>query len=652
MKRKPACDGCYKRKCDSPDPGVVPCNWCLHHDLSCTLQRVRGRKATSARDKRCIGGSRPLRPATTTQPLKTVSSSSSIRATSEAPHHTTPATPLGSPSCSGGVNDPPSFLDKTRAEYYVPIYLDGVHIGKATPGNRAIDLSEDGRKWIQSHTGESVSSILFETTDEVPRSSLPHEDADSMSKNLEKPLPPRDMVEGILGVFASSAGPLIFPMIDPILFKETLDLAYQVPGMTPEHVRWGAQACVWAFVAIIYLFRGRLGIQPPVDGDMCADTAQSLLVATSKDVNLATLQTSLLLHLYRISCSRLKDVLILGSISCRSVYALGAHKYYRIGPDTPGMAIQERYHRQLRILFWVSFIFDKDTAIRTGNPPQLTNDDCDLTMPDNYESVYSVLPDLEVDLRSQPWNKGRLVPHYTSDPQLSCLKYRVYNSLYAPDRSTKSDTQLLHDMRVLDDEIETWRMSLPERFRPALFISENRNQHITGEMKLLGNMRHVHLQLEYHHLMALIHRASERYPKNASLGSPSSESSQSHTAVKTSRDISVGASRSTLFYLKAAVKSLAEESFWALMIYPSSAVMTIFFNILRHPLDPQTKLDLEMLKAATLSFTQFHSRSLMRRGNKNELVLHGAAAEMLRLAECAVAKAERENGNHGSDIWP
>ncbi|KAK7210211.1 hypothetical protein V2G26_017389 [Clonostachys chloroleuca] len=460
------------------------------------------------------------------------------------------------------------------------------------------------------------------------------------------------MVEGILGVFASSAGPLIFPMIDPILFKETLDLAYQVPGTTSEHVRWGAQACVWAFVALLYLFRGRLGIQPPVDGDMCADTAQSLLLATCKDVTLATLQTSLLLHLYRISSSRLKDVLILGSIACRSVYALGAQNYYKIGPDTPGMATQERYHRQLRILFWASFIFDKDTSIRTGNPPQLTNDDCDLTMPDNYESVYSVLPDLEVDLRSQPWHKGRLVPHYTSDPQLSCLKYRVYKSLYSPDRSTKSDTQLLHDMRVLDDEIETWRMSLPERFRPALFISENRNQHITGEMKLLGNMRHVHLQLEYHHLMSLIHRASERYPKNASLGSASSESSQSHTAVKTSRDISVGASRSTLFYLKAAVKSLAEESFWQLMIYPSSAVMTIFFNILRHPLDPQTRLDLEMLKAATHSFTQFHSRSLMRRGNKNELVMHGTAAEMIRLAECAVAKAERENGNRSSEFWP
>jgi hypothetical protein len=141
-----------------------------------------------------------------------------------------------------------------------------------------------------------VSSILFETTDEIPRSSLFHGDADNI--NLEKPLPPRDMVEGILGVFASSAGPLIFPMIDPILFKETLDLAYQVPGTTSEHVRWGAQACVWAFVALLYLFRSRLKIQPPVDGDMCADTAQSLLIATCKDVTLATLQTSLLL----VSC--------------------------------------------------------------------------------------------------------------------------------------------------------------------------------------------------------------------------------------------------------------------------------------------------------------------------------------------------------------
>ncbi|VUC24464.1 unnamed protein product [Clonostachys rosea] len=604
------------------------------------------------REDRCNGIARPLRPATTTQSPQIVSPSSSIRATSEAPRHTAPATPLGTPNCSSEVTEPPSSSDSTRAEYFLPIHFDGVYIGKATPGNRAIDLSEDGRKWVQSRTGESVSSILFETTDEIPRPSSLHDLAGGTSTNLEKPLPPRDMVEGILGVFASSAGPLIFPMIDPILFKETLDLAYQVPGMAPESERLGAQACVLAFVALLYLFRGRLGIQPPVDGDTCADTAQSLLIATCKDVTLATLQTSLLLHLYRISSTRLKDVLILGSIASRSVYALGAHKYYKIDPDTPGIAYQDRYHRQLRILFWVAFIFDKDTSIRTGNPPQLTNDDCDLTIPDNYGSVYSVLPDLEVDLRSQPWNKGRLVPHYTSDPQLSCLKYRVYKSLYSPDRSNKSDSQLLHDMRVLDDEIEMWRMALPERFRPALLISENRNQHITGEMKLLGNMRHVHLQLEYHHLMSLIHRASERYPKNAYLGPSSPESSQSYAAVKTSRDISVGASRSTLFYLRAAVKSLAEESFWALMMYPSSAVMTIFFNILRHPLDPQTKLDLEMLKEATHSFTQVHSRSLMRRGNKNELVMHGAAAEMIRLAGCAVAKAERENANQDLDLWP
>ncbi|KAK7210212.1 hypothetical protein V2G26_017390 [Clonostachys chloroleuca] len=126
MKRKPACDGCYRRKiqCDSPDPGVVSCNWCLHHDLSCTLQRVRGRKATSAsfsRDKRYIGAARALRPATITQPPKTVSSSSSTRATIEAPNDISPATPLGSPSCSGGVNDPLRFSDKTRAEYYADI---------------------------------------------------------------------------------------------------------------------------------------------------------------------------------------------------------------------------------------------------------------------------------------------------------------------------------------------------------------------------------------------------------------------------------------------------------------------------------------------------------------------------------------------------
>ncbi|KAJ4132864.1 hypothetical protein NW754_16769 [Fusarium falciforme] len=42
MVQKRACDACHKRKiqCDSTS-SKTPCNWCEHHGLACTFNRVR-----------------------------------------------------------------------------------------------------------------------------------------------------------------------------------------------------------------------------------------------------------------------------------------------------------------------------------------------------------------------------------------------------------------------------------------------------------------------------------------------------------------------------------------------------------------------------------------------------------------------------------
>ena len=73
-----------------------------------------------------------------------------------------------------------------------------------------------------------------------------------------------------------------------------------------------------------------------------------------------------------------------------------------------------------------------------------------------------------------------------------------------------NDDQLLLHIRKLDDEIERWRLSIPNGFRPALFVSQNAFSN-SPEEGIPHIIRRISLQLEYHHLMTVVHTTVRRY---------------------------------------------------------------------------------------------------------------------------------------------
>jgi hypothetical protein len=111
----------------------------------------------------------------------------------------------------------------------------------------------------------------------------------------------------------------------------------------------------------------------------------------------------------------------------------------------------------------------------------------------------------------------------------------------------------------LDDELETWRLTIPPDFRPALSITE-KHQITLQNMQLPRSMRHIGLHLEYHHLMTTIHRASERC--HTMHAENSTKEGDWNIGVRSSIALSLEASRSTIIYLRAAVTGLAGEAFW------------------------------------------------------------------------------------------
>ena len=82
-----------------------------------------------------------------------------------------------------------------------------------------------------------------------------------------------------------------------------------------------------------------------------------------------------------------------------------------------------------------------------------------------------------------------------------------------------------------------------------------------------------------------------------------------------------------------------------MLLYPLSALLTIFYNILLNPLDPQAAQDLELLNRAPdlirgMPVRQPNINALFHINLVDEFI-----TELIRLGKCAIGKAKQENFN-------
>lgn len=90
------------------------------------------------------------------------------------------------------------------------------------------------------------------------------------------------------------------------------------------------------------------------------------------------------------------------------------------------------------------------------------------------------------------------------------------------------------------------------------------------------------------------------------------------------------------------------------MFYPMSALMTLFFNILLHPLDPQSKADVELLDSASNLIRDMTIRRLTHYEVVHIKLMNDFVMELIRLGKCAIEKAtrEREQRRNGLEYRP
>lgn len=178
------------------------------------------------------------------------------------------------------------------------IRFSGRHLGQNWYYKGTPLLSEAGQNWISSRTGQDVNLgkfHLFGSQEGLFASTFSAFQLHISSQELWE-LPDKSVTQKILSGFFSSPSRLAFPILDKILFEDTLETAYEpFNGMpsSPAHV--SAIACVNAALSIMCQLKRSREVSSSIKSDACATKAQCMLGHITGDATLVNLQTVLML---------------------------------------------------------------------------------------------------------------------------------------------------------------------------------------------------------------------------------------------------------------------------------------------------------------------------------------------------------------------
>ncbi|RAK97311.1 fungal specific transcription factor domain-containing protein, partial [Aspergillus ibericus CBS 121593] len=441
--------------------------------------------------------------------------------------------------------------------------------------------------WIQSHCQPSkilndlCSSGLPWTNrrDSSVLASQPH--TATVIETIEVSLPDRFITEACVALYKCGRTGLLYPLVDADALTSTIKTAYSSTDTQKPHVIT-ARAFVFSFVAFCSSAGHSDEVTFPVDGEKYASTARQLLHAVkSGPPSLEALQTAVFLAFYHCFEGCLWAV--------RGALRVASHLVTVLAPDMGFFQAPSSDRNPIfRNLFWVSFLLDKELFLRIGEPPLLPAESCVPPNPGGcpFRSLARLLP---------------CYPGiYTGTFQLSILMSKIYTELYTPEALRKSDIEILRTIRALDGELEEWRLSMPNDIRPTIHAT-SRPTHSQTDVDVLV------LHLKFHNCLGCIHQAVSRCQTWSEEVGPVKE------ALRSSLNLSIQASASSLELLRTNPLTLNRECFWwvfslvptllvysscprLLCFYPLSALLNLFCKIVADTFDYESRAYLGIIK--------------------------------------------------------
>ena len=151
-------------------------------------------------------------------------------------------------------------------------------------------LHQEGRKWVESRTGQSFPPGKLSHTlapwemEHVPPPLLL---TTPPAKNMFE-LPDRSVVQDHFEYFCRSVGKSVFPVVDDVLFAETIEVAYQQPQSEACSGHASIRACIFGFLAFVSALS---------TCDHCPEEAQRTTLSSRVDPETFNVKAQLLLPL-------------------------------------------------------------------------------------------------------------------------------------------------------------------------------------------------------------------------------------------------------------------------------------------------------------------------------------------------------------------
>ncbi|PLB47723.1 hypothetical protein P170DRAFT_409980 [Aspergillus steynii IBT 23096] len=465
-------------------------------------------------------------------------------------------------------------------------------------------FSPGGREWVQARTGTDI--VFPGSLSKMPRLNY-------LVDKSPITMPDRAVLDNRLTMFKSSMFRQLFPLLEAEIFRTTIYMAYsQSHSPMPLNIM-SAKMSVFAFMA--YTSSLFPGAKEAENGDFYALEAQRLLSdLVHHPATIDGLQTALLLILYRQSTfGDLPSVDALISTASRFVYSLGGH-------ISPGSLHNppSRHEWHCRNLFWICHNIDRKLCLRTGRPPCINDSCCDLSLPEHY---------IDSIKRELPPSPGYSEPIFLIDIRLSLIESHIFVELYAPPARGKSDAELLRTIRNLDTMVEEWKVLALKDDRETLPF-EQKQAHDSPDLQTAV------LNMQYLYSVATIHQATT--------GCRAWIEDQGCTmeGVNSSLLISVEASRQLLRLINTLPASSLEGGFWFSLFFFLSAGVVLFCNILNSPDSPNTQGDILILDALAAHIQEGSGRRASPQAQPKIDNAGQFAAELGKLARCAVRKAQ------------
>ncbi|PVH83089.1 hypothetical protein DL98DRAFT_569933 [Cadophora sp. DSE1049] len=618
--RKRACDTCHARKihCD----GVIP---------SCDAFCARSNAEPEGGLRKDPGPGRVSELSTgrtyesalavsDETPLMITSSTTSSSSGSSVPAHallrTLSHTPSSSPSCP--------YQDNQRETIaFTPAETQGLVRCESRL------FATNSRDWIRSWS-ESPMLDLFSPTSADPPWQRDLRHPLFTANSTVTALPEKTVTELYLQLFRSTPFRLVFPIVDAVLFQDTIETAYHPEGDSSISI-----ACVFAFLSIMSHMPWGPRSNGVFDGEACAMQADSFMGLSSPGTSLVELQFYIMQCIHKLFSGDLKAATLCHAIACRLLFMLGGQVYPQSPQkfnETPTVSdLERRMEEHLRKLFWLCYTIDKIIALRTREPPCIDDEQCDLKLPPGYANVVYTEKDFDGALPTA-------LTLFPGDLRLSIIKSRTCKLLFNQAQKL-SDTELLRAVRELDGDLDDWRASIPLGYRPTL-LSRDDGHGFTPDMDSTQKMHIIMIHLEYHHLMATIHGYISR--TLSWNGRDNANLVNSGLGVSSSQTLSVEASRASLEYLRVASHALLGTTFWIVVFYPLNAVLTIIGNVLLHPLQPEIKRDMELLESTASLIKQIRNQRSIHIDNSDISRIDSFVSDVIQLGKSTIAAASRE----------